>query len=51
MLPTSFAGQKLDSPQTVYAINSTFRARQIGNVFDATHSKGVAQNSRLTKGG
>src|SRR5215470_13826007 len=31
--------------------NSTLRARQIGNVYDATHSRGVAQNSRLTKRG
>jgi len=31
--------------------NSTFRARQIGNIYDATHSRGVAQKSRLTKRG
>ena len=31
--------------------NSTFRAQQIGNVFDATHSKRVAQNFKLTKRG
>ena len=31
--------------------NSTFRARQISNVYDATQAKGVAQNSKLTKRG
>ena len=31
--------------------NSTSRARQIDNVYDATHSRGVAQNIRLTKRG
>jgi len=31
--------------------NSTFRAQQIGNALDATHSKRVALKIRLTKRG
>ena len=31
--------------------NSTFRAQQIGNALDATHSKRVALKNRLTKRG
>jgi hypothetical protein len=39
------------SSNGVVQCNSTFRVEQIGNVFDATHSKRVAQNFRLTKRG
>ena len=52
MPPTSFPGQKSDSPQTVLCNVTQFFARwQIVNVFDATHSKRVAQKIRLTKRG
>jgi hypothetical protein len=43
--PTSFPGQYSDSPQTVLCNVTQFFARwQIITVFDATHSKRVAQN-------
>jgi hypothetical protein len=52
MSPTSFAGQKPNSPKTVLCNLTQLVARgKSGNVFDATHSKRVAQKLRVDQKG
>jgi uncharacterized protein YegJ (DUF2314 family) len=51
-IPTSFAGQQYDSPQTVLCtVPQLFARRKFSNAFDATRSMRVAQNTRVDQKG